>query len=134
MTTPRGIRNRNPLNIRRSPGTRWRGAAEVQRDAAFVTFRGMEWGIRAACRLLATYRRRGIVTIEGIIARWAPPQDGNNTERYVSIVCRYMQEEPCYVVEPADWPQLLRVMAYVENGKWLEKELFEQGYSLWKLT
>ena len=128
------MRSVNPLNIRRSPGTRWRGAAEVQRDAAFVTFRGMEWGIRAACRLLAGYRRRGVVTIEGIIARWAPPQDGNNTERYVSIVCRYMQEEPCYVVEPADWPQLLRVMAYVENGKWLEKELFEQGYSLWKLT
>ena len=45
-----------------------------------------------------------------------------------------MQEEPCYVVDPADWPQLLRVMAYVENGKWLEKEFFEQGYSLWKLT
>ena len=131
---PRGIRNLNPLNIRRTSTTQWQGAAEVQRDAAFVTFRGMEWGIRAACRLLASYRRRGIVTIEGIIARWAPPQDGNNTERYVSIVCRYMQEEPCYVVEPADWPQLLRVMAYVENGKWLEKELFEQGYSLWKLT
>ena len=106
----------------------------MQRDREFVTFRGMEWGIRAACRLLASYRRRGVVTIEGIIARWAPPQDGNNTERYVSIVCRYMQEEPCYVVEPADWPQLLRVMAYVENGKWLEKEFFEQGYSLWKLT
>ena len=134
MTTPRGIRNLNPLNIRRTSTTQWQGAAEVQRDAAFVTFRGMEWGIRAACRLLASYRRRGIVTIEDIIARWAPPQDGNNTERYVSIVCRYMQEEPCYVVEPADWPQLLRVMAYVENGKWLEKELFEQGYSLWKLT
>ena len=134
MTTPRGIRNLNPLNIRRTSTTQWQGAAEVQRDAAFVTFRGMEWGIRAACRLLAGYRRRGVVTIEGIIARWAPPQDGNNTERYVSIVCRYMQEEPCYVVEPADWPQLLRVMAYVENGKWLEKELFEQGYSLWKLT
>ena len=47
MTTPRGIRNLNPLNIRRTSTTQWQGVAEVQRDREFVTFKSMRWGIRA---------------------------------------------------------------------------------------
>ena len=35
---PRGIRNLNPLNIRRTSTTQWQGVAEVQRDREFVTF------------------------------------------------------------------------------------------------
>ena len=54
MTTPRGIRNLNPLNIRRTSTTQWQGVAEVQRDREFVTFKSMRWGIRAACCLLDT--------------------------------------------------------------------------------
>ena len=46
--TPRGIRNNNPLNIRRSPGQTWQGECPVQTDKAFVQFRSMKWGIRAA--------------------------------------------------------------------------------------
>ena len=135
MTTPRGIRNLNPLNIRRTSTTQWQGVAEVQRDREFVTFKSMRWGIRAACCLLDTYRRRyGLKTIAQIIRRWAPPQDGNLTEAYIRLVCEWMKTDAQRRIEPADWPQLLRVMAYVENGKWLEEELFEQGYSLWKLT
>ena len=35
MAIPRGIRNNNPLNIRRSKD-RWKGMAEAQTDGAFV--------------------------------------------------------------------------------------------------
>ena len=38
---PRGIRNNNPLNIRRSKD-QWKGLAEAQTDRAFVLFKCVE--------------------------------------------------------------------------------------------
>lgn len=46
-TTPRGIRNCNPLNIRRS-AAKWKGLCAQQNDASFCQFESMEWGWRAA--------------------------------------------------------------------------------------
>ena len=43
--TPRGIRNCNPLNIRRSKD-QWKGLAERQQDAAFCQFKSLEYGLR----------------------------------------------------------------------------------------
>ena len=44
---PRGFRNNNPLNIRRSKD-QWKGLAEAQTDRAFVQFKSLEYGWRAA--------------------------------------------------------------------------------------
>ena len=135
MTTPRGIRNLNPLNIRRTSTTQWQGVAEVQRDREFVTFKSMRWGIRAACCLLDTYRRRyGLNTIAQIIRRWAPPQDGNLTEAYIRLVCEWMKTDAQRRIEPEDYPTLLRTMARVETGQWLPVEDFAEGYALWQET
>ena len=49
----RGIRNNNPLNIRRS-ATRWQGAREEQKDKSFVQFKSMAYGYRAAWKILQT--------------------------------------------------------------------------------
>ena len=40
--TPLGIRNNNPLNIRRVVGTKWKG--EVQSNSHFVLFSSLAWG------------------------------------------------------------------------------------------
>ena len=48
---PRGIRNNNPLNIRRSKD-QWKGLAEAQNDRAFCQFKSLEYGWRAAFYLL----------------------------------------------------------------------------------
>lgn len=40
-TTPRGIRNCNPLNIRRS-AAKWKGLCAQQNDASFCQFESME--------------------------------------------------------------------------------------------
>lgn len=70
---PRGLRNRNPGNIRRS-SVRYKGETEGS-DTAFKTFRTMAWGYRAMFVLLHTYRvRHGIATLRGMIARWLRPQ------------------------------------------------------------
>ncbi len=81
----RGIRNNNPLNIRRSKD-RFKG--EVQStDKAFKQFESMEYGYRAAFVIIATYISKGVNTLEKIIGRWAPVSE-NNTGRYIDFVER----------------------------------------------
>ena len=70
---PRGIRNRNPGNIRKS-GDRWKGLAPLQSDPAFFIFETPLWGIRAMATILRNYQRRhGLKSLVQIIGRWAPP-------------------------------------------------------------
>lgn len=89
MKTPRGIRNNNPLNIRRS-ATRWQGAREKQTDGTFVQFESMAYGYRAAWKILQSYYERFRTegkhfTVRNIISRWAPPVE-NDTEAYIRSV------------------------------------------------
>ena len=83
--TPRGIRNHNPGNIRRSSDP-WQGLAERQSDVEFFTFKSPIYGIRALARTLITYQdKHGLRTIRQIIGRWAPPVE-NNTNAYMWAV------------------------------------------------
>ena len=50
----RGIRNNNPLNIRHS-ADQWQGARVEQTDKAFVQFKSMAYGYRAAWKVLESY-------------------------------------------------------------------------------
>lgn len=82
----RGIRNNNPLNIRR--GAKWKGLREVQTDPLFAQFTDMAWGIRAGAVLLRNYAKRyKAKNLWDIINRWAPPQE-NDTEAYIHFVAR----------------------------------------------
>lgn len=81
----RGIRNNNPANIRR--GCNWKGMAKVQTDREFCQFYTMTWGVRALLVTLRTYVvKHHLHTVREIITRWAPPSDGNNTEKYIEYV------------------------------------------------
>ena len=85
---PRGIRNNNPGNIRKSKDL-WQGLAERQTDAAFFVFKTPTYGIRALARVLIAYQDKyGLNTIDGIINRWAPPVE-NNTLAYVRSVAKF---------------------------------------------
>ena len=48
---PRGIRNNNPLNIRKSKD-QWQGMRREQTDSAFCQFENLAYGWRAAFKLL----------------------------------------------------------------------------------
>lgn len=89
-TTPRGIRNCNPLNIRHS-SSQWRGMRVEQTDKSFVQFTSMAYGYRAAWRVMASYRERFLkegnpFSPRTIIHRWAPPSE-NNSMSYLRTVC-----------------------------------------------
>lgn len=121
MTTPRGIRNNNPLNIRKSKD-KWKGLRAQQQDAAFCQFENMEWGWRAAFWLLTRtyYHTYRLFTIRTIIQKWAPPHE-NNTASYIANVSKLSgigADEPIGIPsdQPARWMMLGAAMAIQENG------------------
>ena len=118
---PRGIRNNNPLNIRRSKD-KWQGLRAQQTDAAFCQFETMAYGWRAAFVLLTRtyYHTYRLFTIRNIIRRWAPPGE-NNTEAYIRNVARLTGIDPNEPLgipsdKPGRWIALGLAMAMQENG------------------
>lgn len=118
MSTPRGIRNNNPLNIRRN-GTNWQGLAPVQTDKSFFQFRSMAYGYRAAIKIIQTYYTKyGLKTIRRIIYRWAPPTE-NDTENYIRVVAERVNISPDAEISIYDQRQMIAIvsaMSYMENG------------------
>ena len=121
MSLPRGIRNNNPLNIRRSKD-QWKGLRAVQADASFCQFETLEWGWRAAFYLLTRtyYHKYRLYTIRSIVSRWAPASE-NNTRAYIENVARLTgidPDEPLGIPSehPARWMMLGVAMAIQENG------------------
>ena len=60
---PRGIRNNNPLNIRRSKD-QWQGLRAQQTDASFCQFETLEYGWRTATYIQNVSRLTGIAPDE----------------------------------------------------------------------
>jgi hypothetical protein len=121
MALPRGIRNNNPLNIRRSKD-QWKGLAEQQKDRSFWQFKSLEWGWRAAFYLLTRtyYHKYRLYTIRGIISRWAPSCE-NDTSAYVQNVARLTGIDPDKPLgipseSPSIWMMVGVAMAIQENG------------------
>ena len=119
--SPRGIRNNNPLNIRRSKD-KWKGMTAQQTDAAFCQFESMEYGWRAAFWLLTRtyYHTYRLFTIRAIVSQWAPPHE-NNTKAYIANVSKLTgigPDEPIGIPsdKPARWLAVGAAMAIQENG------------------
>ena len=96
--------------------------AKAQTDRAFVQFESLEWGWRAAFKLLTRtyYHNYRLYTIRMIIQRWAPPQE-NNTEAYIQNVSRLSgigPDEPIGIPtdQPSRWMAVGLAMAIQENG------------------
>ena len=131
MKMTRGLRNNNPLNIRRIVGTIWQGQLAEQRDKKFVQFKSIEWGIRAACCILKTYQRKYQATcVEDIITRWAPASE-NDTRKYVETVCRLTGFGGKERLAESQLPALVCAMAFVECGALISKETINKAYSLY---
>lgn len=113
----RGVRNNNPGNIRKSKDV-WVG--QTGNDGAFVTFATPAHGIRATGRNLLSYARQGYVTPEQIITRWAPPEDDNDTERYIKFVSEYLNVPRDTRLDLTDLNTLTRLSMAImikENGQ-----------------
>ena len=127
----RGQKNNNPLNIRKVAGTVWKGQRTLQADREFVQFITVEWGIRAAFRLLETYRKKyNAVCIQDIITRWAPPSE-NNTSAYIKDVCRLTGFGGQERLTAAQLQKLVAAMARIESRMELTAAQLAEGWELY---
>lgn len=119
---PRGIRNNNPLNIRK--GGRWIGQRYNETDKEFCEFQTMAYGFRAAFRTLITYyTKHDCKTLEKIINRWAPPNE-NDTLSYIRHVkvkagigfSSARLPDPRLKCSWPTWRRIIMAMASQENG------------------
>lgn len=133
---PRGIRNNNPLNIRK--GNNWKGERPNQTDPAFEEFESIEMGLRAGIKLIRNHisgwngKRKPNCTIRRLISAWAPPNE-NKTEAYIRFVSSQTGILPADILHPNDRKKIVaiaRAMVYMECGVWLEPALFESAYDL----
>lgn len=136
MALPRGIRNNNPLNIRK--GNNWQGERYPQVDKSFEEFTSIEFGLRAGFKLLRNYMRgtaanpKPCDTIEKIISRWAPPSE-NATLNYIDFVSKQAGVDPrerIYFSDRKKMVDIVRAMCHVECGVQLDRELIESAYNL----
>lgn len=132
----RGLRNNNPLNIRKT-SINWKGEVRENTDGEFEQFNTIEDGIRAAFVNLRTHLRQdrhhlSRTTVAKEIERWAPPSE-NNTKQYVKLVCEKTNLKEDTILRFEDKNIICRLlwgMAFVENGITIPFHLFERVYAL----
>lgn len=126
----RGLRNCNPGNIRRS-NTKYQGEKTPSTDSAFKQFESLEWGYRAVFMLLHTYRVRGYGdTIEKMISRYAPSSE-NNTEAYISRLCRatgFERDMPLDTLNAEQMVPVVCAISAVENGVEADWQCVTRGW------
>lgn len=130
-TIPRGIRNNNPLNIRK--GCKWIGLRPTQTDKEFCQFTWLVYGIRAGFITLRTYiRKHKCNTIEKIISRWAPRKE-NDTAAYIRAVAKRTRlaiDLPLRIEDKKELCSLVSAMIEVECGCSVDIDTIRMGYNL----
>ncbi len=113
---PRGIRNNNPGNIKKSASP-WVG--KVGNDGTFEIFDTPQNGIRAMGRLLRTYRNSyGLNTIRGIVARWTSGDSGTIQDNYVKhLVNKTGIAEHLQLIGVSQYAAIVENMIFFENGQ-----------------
>ena len=143
MKLSRGMRNNNPLNIRRtSDKKRWQGQLMETEEKDFCTFATMPYGYRAAWILLDNYQlwmvqHAKTYCIRNIIRRWAPATE-NNTRAYINRVCKLTNIKADDILKAPfldtdKFIQIIAAMTCVENGISMEEvpmEHIRDGFRL----
>lgn len=126
-SAPRGIRNNNPGNLRKSEAFTWQGEIGVD-DAGFVIFDSIQNGLRALSRTLRTYRNsHGLNTVAGIINRWAPDNE-NDTDSYIESVSQRLGVGRDTPLGLGHYPALVEAIIIHENGQQpYDLAMIEQG-------
>lgn len=125
-------RNNNPLDLRCLPlPQKWAGQSGIDGSPGgpFAIFDNRVSGWRAGVVCLLAYQdKHGINTIDGIVNRWAPGSDGNDTEAYGKTVSQLSGFGVSDVLNMHDGNTMLKLvtaMAVVEGGSditWPETE------------
>ena len=115
-----GQRNNNPDNIENGGfAASQPGYAGLGQGGRFASFATPEAGLDAASNLLGVYGRKGINTIAGITATWAPASEkGNNPLAYAAAVSKELgvdSNQPLDLSKPDARRAIAAAMAKVES-------------------
>lgn len=136
MKQPRGIRNNNPLNIRR--GSNWKGERPHATDPQFEEFETISFGIRAALILMRNHitgfkgTRPKANTLTKLIHVWAPPTE-NATNKYIDFVAASARISPTDILDEKNMNlmcSIARAMAFVECGVWIDIQHFQTAWCM----
>lgn len=136
MTSSRGIRNNNPLNIRK--GCSWMGERGQQDDSQFEQFVSMEMGLRAGIRLVCnhidgrTSSKIKCSNLDRLIRAWAPPTE-NNAEAYIATVEKLTginRFQRIYSNNRDMICRIVRAMAQVECGSSISAAIVRSAWDL----
>ena len=118
----RGVRNNNYLNIKENltleKNNPWEG--KVGSDGTYLQFETPAMGLRAADKVLQSYKKRSINTITDIITEWAPPTDDNPTEDYIDFIASELaidENAEIDLSDPEIRASLLASMTAMESEK-----------------
>lgn len=119
VTGTRAARNNNPGNLR--DGAFAKGLPGYQGSDAqgFAIFDSPTNGANATTSLLRSYGQRGFDTPAKIIARWAPPSDGNDTVGYARTVAQALGigvNDKIDLSNPATLQTIAQTISRVEGG------------------
>lgn len=134
--TPRGIRNNNPGNIRRS-SSKWQGKVPHSQstDKEFEQFTSMAYGVRAMARLIHTYiTKYKVQNLEEVVLKYAPSVE-NNTESYIRAVekrakINRLAPIKSYFYKDTGMFALIEAMTYHENGRAVKSSDISKGISM----
>ena len=140
MPKPRGIRNNNPGNIRKS-AIKWQGLRRTPFDPEFAEFTKPVYGLRALMKILLTYYRKyNLNSVQSIINRWAPPHE-NATDHYAGHVAsrlKVKRTDPLVISDPKILIALAKAITRHENGQppksipkdWYPEALYEEAIEI----
>lgn len=126
----RGERNNNCGNIKYSKNRNWQGRVSVRTDATFEQFVQFRYGTAAMIKLLTEYINSGL-TLRRIIFKYAPPSENDST-KYLNTVATKAGLGLDTKLSPnkKTLQGLVLAMTFVENGRSITVEDFNEGYAL----
>jgi len=130
---PRGIRNKNPFNIKKSNQS-WKGKIYHQTtDDVFEQFVDIVYGIRSGLIILRTYiNEYKLDTIERIIKRFAPSSE-NNVDAYIKSVYKSTGFNKDYVIKfdiKDILPLTIAICKHENGGNYITNEQVEEAWRI----
>jgi hypothetical protein len=113
-----GVRGNNFGNIRTSDSNAWQGKT-TEKGSAFETFDTPQNGLRAVGVTLQSYAKQGVNTLEGIIRRWAPPNENNTTALIQNAMERtgLLPNEKLDLTDPDTLAKVMTAIVIQEHGQ-----------------
>ena len=111
---------KNPMNIRGTidDNTLWVGEEGGDRNEGnYLHFTHPKFSFRAAYKILESYQRRGVVTLNDILHTYAPVSDNNHTQNYIDYVAQKSGIDSGDVVKDNQRYLIFAYMSDFETGE-----------------